>query len=469
MLMVISPLITSPYLSRVLGAENIGIYSYCHSIAFYFGIFAILGIGNYGNRAISRVCRQGRERISREFCEIYCMQAMASIVVLFAYLVYVISFSGAYRIIFLFEILYVLSVGMDISWLYFGMEKFEITTKLNFSVRVITIISILLFVKTVDDLKWYAFIMSGGSFAANLVLWMGIGKCTTIVKIEWRNVIRHFKPNFILFIPNISLAVFHYMDKVMVGILSTMDEVGYYANADKVINIPLGLITALGVVMMPRITKLEEEGNSKAVAAYIENSLIFSSWMGIAMSVGIMAVSSDFVPVFFGNGFEACVNLLRLFGPAVFIKAWSGAIKNQYIVPSGKDKELNFSVVGAAAVNLILNGILIPVMGSMGAVIGTFAAELSLLIFYMICAKKKINFLVPLKWTMLFVGIGMVMFLFVIFITSHISSNVVSLLAGVGGGAAVYCGLSVMIFHIFHWKPFLDMRAQVLSRFRKRS
>ncbi len=466
-MMVISPLITAPYLARTLGAEKIGIYSFNYSIAYYFAIFAIMGLANYGNRAISRVYHMGKKRISKEFWDIFAVQTGASLLVIACYIIYVLFFAGKYQKNATIEIFYILSVCLDISWLYFGIEEFRINMIRTFFVRLGTILAILFFVKSPSDLNLYTFIMAVGAFLATLALWVPLRNYIVFCKPNREDAISHVKPNLILFIPVLSLGVFHYMDKVMVGILSDMTETGYYTNADKVINIPLGLITALGVVMMPRISKLEERGDEEKAKGYIQNSLIFSSWLGVAMCFGIMAVSEVFVPVFFGRGYEACVKILMLFSPVILIKAVSAAFKMQVMIPTGKDVQLNISVICAAAANLILNCLFIPKYGAVGAVIGTALAEAILLVFYGFWSRNYVDFRINGKWLLLFAISGVVMFAVVRKVMDFVEGQLLSLSVGILTGVLVYLVLSAAEFRLVGWEPYLGMARSLKRRFRR--
>ena len=158
-LILIIPLVTAPYLSRVIGAEGIGIYSYTYSIAYYFGLFILLGLNNYGNRKIAQV-KDNKEKLSKEFLSIYLMQVMMSIIVIGIYGIYITLNNYTYKIIQVIQIVYLISVALDINWLFFGLEKFKITVTRNFLIKILTFICIFIFVKNEQDLWVYTLIMS---------------------------------------------------------------------------------------------------------------------------------------------------------------------------------------------------------------------------------------------------------------------------------------------------------------------
>lgn len=409
LLMVISPLITSPYIARTLGNKMYGVYSYYYSIAYYFGIFAILGLANYGNRTIAKVKAEGKAQLSKTFLQMITMQICMLMIVSAVYFISIPFWGGEYKSNTIIEWMYILSVGLDISWFYFGIEEFKTTTQRSFIVKIGIIACILLFVKTPDDLNKYTIIMAGGMLISSLILWIQLSKYIVFTKIQAKDVIQHIRPNLALFVPVVSLAVFHYTDKIMLGAMSTWEEVGYYTNSDKIVNIPMGLINGLGVVMLPRISALSVSKESNKIKKYVNTSIVLSLWAGIALCFGIKAVDTDFIPFFFGEGYMRCAELLEWLSVVIIIKAISNVLRMQYLVPMEKDKEFNISVITAAVVNVIFNYILIPKYGAMGAVVGTLVAESIVLTLYSYFSKKIIDFRKVLFPGVVFLIAGIIM------------------------------------------------------------
>ena len=469
-LMVITPLITSPYISRILGAENIGVYNYYYSIAYYYGIFSALGISNYGNRSIATIRTEGKNERSNKFWEIFFMQAIASLIVVLFFIIHLISTRDKERMNLSIEGLYILSVCLDISWFFFGIENFKITVARSFIIKLITVVSIFIFIKTSEDLYKYTFIMAAGALISSLVLWRYLIKVVDKPKIKITSILPHFKPNLLLFIPVISLAIFHYMDKIMLGMMSSMEELGYYSNADKVINIPMGLIISLGTVMLPRMSKLRAENEIGKVNQYLNNSIIFSVWMSCALCFGIAAVAEDFIPLFFGEGFEKCTVLLQLLSPVVIIKSWSNVFKTQFLIPAHKDKEFTISVLMAAVINIILNFQLIPILGAVGAVIGTLVAELTVAIFYSCYASKQINILKSLAKSVPIIFIGLIMYFTIHFIKKwmFIENYLFRIIIEIIVGAIVFMGLSFVVMNLIKFQPMEQFKVSFFKNKKRR-
>lgn len=373
-LLVILPLITSPYVSRVLGPDGLGSFSYTQSIAKYFVLVAMLGVANYGNRSCAFV-RNNIETLSRTFWEIYVMQLMVSVLCVIAYIALSLCFEGENRVLLFLNGLYVLSAVLDISWLFFSLEQFKLTVTRNIVVKIASVICIFLFVKTRDDCWKYTLIIAGSFLANQIVLWPFVRRYVNVVKPSAKAVMKHLKPNIILFLPVLAMSVYRVMDKVMLGAFSTMTQTGYYENADKIVNLPAGIITAFGSVMLPRMSHLASKKEEAMIQDMIYKSILFVVFMASALCFGISGIAETFTPWFFGKEYAPCAQLISYLSISLLFTSWGNVVRTQYIIPHKYDNEYTVSIVLGAVVNLLLNGALIPVLGAWGAVIGTLGAE----------------------------------------------------------------------------------------------
>ena len=140
-LILIIPLITTPYISRVIGPEGIGIHSYTYSIVNYFVLFAMLGINNHGNRSIAMV-KDNKEELSKTFVSIYSLQIIMSILMIIIYSIVFIFIENKYRAFFAIQFIYIIATLLDINWFFFGMEEFKLTVIRNSVVKVLSMLSI---------------------------------------------------------------------------------------------------------------------------------------------------------------------------------------------------------------------------------------------------------------------------------------------------------------------------------------
>lgn len=388
LLIYIFPLITVPYTSRILGASNIGIYSYTYSIISFFMLIAMLGINNYGNRAISRV-RDDKDKTSYTFCSIYYLQLMLAIIVLIVYLIYVIFFCNEYKLIFLLQTFNLFSTLFDINWFYFGLEKFKLTITRNIIIKVISTILIFIFVKSKSDLWIYTLIMSISILISQLYLVGILHKYITLRKIPVKECLKNLKGCAILFIPVLAYGIYRIIDKAMLGAFS-VTELGYFENAEKIINLPIAIITALGTVMLPHMSYVMQN-KKENVKNKIYESMKLALLLAITMSVCLMFISNEAAIIIFGEEFVKSGTIMKLLATTIVASAWANVIRTQYLIPLGNDKIYVSSTIGGAIINLLLNLLLISRFGAYGACVGTIAAEWFVMIYQSIMTRKQLE------------------------------------------------------------------------------
>lgn len=438
------PLITVPYVSRVLGADGIGTYSYTYSIAYYFMLLAMLGLNNYGNRAIAKT-RDDNENLSKEFCSIYAFQIITSVLSLVLYLIYVNLFDNQYKNIALIQTMYVASTIFDINWFYFGIEKFKLTVTRNTIIKIISLILIFLLVKGPNDLWKYVAILAGSTLFSNIVLFSFLKKYVTIQKVSIREIARHIKPCLVLFIPVIAVSIYRMMDKIMIGKLSNISEVGYYENAEKITQVPVAVIAALGTVMLPRASNMISNNQEKQVINLIEKTIKFVMFLAFAMTFGVISIGKDFSVLFFGEGFEKSGLLIQLLSITIVFLAWGNVIRTQYLIPKEMDKEYIISSIIAAGVNFVFNTILINRFGAIGACVGTIIAEFIVMFYQSWAVRQKLPFKKYLKEAVQFLIKGIIMFIFVVFVGKIYKGNVilVKLIIQIVTGIIIYFILNI--------------------------
>lgn len=464
------PLITAPYLARVLGANNLGIFSYTNSVVTYFAIFAMLGTVNYGTRCIAST--DNKHNRSKTFWEIYLLQAFFCIISIIAYIFYIVYGCKENRIIAIIQTLTLVSCLTNINWLFFGLEMFKITVTRNTFIRIGTVICILTFVNDANDLPLYTGIMLGGSLISELILFWFAKDKVYWVKPSIRDIIRHLKPNIVLFIPLLAMSVYHTMDKTMLGLLSDYNQSGYYYNADKVVNIPVSIITGISTVMLPRISNMIAQGKDNEAKQLFCISLEGTILVASAIAFGIAAIAKEFIPLFFGSGFDDCIILTILLSPVLVIKAFSFTVRNQFLIPYRMERDFTFSVILGAVVNLIINLLFIPRYGGLGAVIGTVIAELVACFWQCWSIKKRISFRRTILHSFAYIIIGTLMLFAVRAIALlPFGSVVVSLVIEVLIGATTFISLVLLYWKftknnmpriMFSGMPILD---KLISKF----
>ena len=455
-------MITTPYLSRVLGAENIGIYSFTISITTYFILFGSLGVAIYGQREIAYVQNDIRKR-SKIFFEITFMRCITLGVSLFIFYI-TFCLKGQYSIYYKILILEIIANAIDISWYFQGLEEFKKTVIRNIIVKLISVICIFLFVKESVDLNNYFIIYVLSTLLGNLSLWMYLPKFVQKVKIKELNLFRHVKPTIMLFIPQVATQIYTVLDKTMIGVIvSNKAEVGYYEQAQKIVKLLMTLATSLGTVMMPRIAATFASGNHEKVREYMNKSFHFILLLAFPLMFGIISVSSSFVPIFYGKGYDKVIPLLCVISPIIVLIGLSNITGTQYLLPTKKQNQYTLSVVVGAIVNFILNLILIKYFASIGASIATVIAELAVTSIQFILVRKEIKFIDVIKLSYKYVIGSLIMFMCSMIVGYFIKDNLVSIILQVIVSFFVY----FLVLYILKDKMINEVVVRFKSKIRK--
>lgn len=410
LLSYVFPLVTVSYVSQCLGVTNIGTYSYTYSTVYLFMLLGMLGINNYGNREIARV-RDDKQACSFIFFSIYKLQLLTVGLASIGYVIYIQCIVSEYEKLFWLQAIYLFSACLDVNWFYFGLEKFKLTITRNCIIKVASLILILFFVRTEADLAQYTVIMAGSTFLSQLYLILILHRYIVNVHTTLHDSLHHLRGCCILFIPVLAFGIYRVMDKTMLGAMATVTELGYYENAERLINIPISIINALGTVMLPRMSYLLKNHSvesTKAIYASMKLALLLSCMM----AAGIFLVSNDIVVVLFGYDFYKSGEIIRILSITILASAWANVIRTQYLIPSGKDTIYVISTIGGAVVNLLLNIVLIPQYGAYGACLGTIAAEYFVMIYQTVKVRKvlEIKRYFNLAWKDLVISCGIIFF-----------------------------------------------------------
>ena len=439
-LAMIVPLITTPYLSRVLGPERIGIYGYTLSITTYFILFGSLGVAMYGEREIAYNQNDINKR-SRVFFEIFIMKA---ITILISMVIFFLTFCthGQYSTYYRILLLEVLANMIDISWFLQGIEGFKKTVVRNSLVKIVSLICIFTFIKSKEDLMLYFMIYVLSTFLGNLSFFLYLPKFVTKVPIKELKPFNHLKPTISLFIPQIAIQLYTVLDKTMIGtIIPDKSEVGYYEQAQKIVKLLLTIATSLGTVMVPRMASTFAEGNKEKIKEYLNNSFRFVMMIVFPLMFGIISVAEKFVPIYYGPGYDKVTYLICIISPILVAIGLSNVIGTQFFIPTKRQKEFTISVTCGAIVNFILNLILIYKYQSIGASIATVIAEMTVTGVQFYLARKDISFIDVIKSIRNYFFASILMFIVSILIGKLISNEMISIIVQVITSGIVYFGL----------------------------
>ncbi|SEK46165.1 Membrane protein involved in the export of O-antigen and teichoic acid [Pseudobutyrivibrio ruminis] len=460
-LVLIVPLITTPYISRVLGAGEVGRVSYAESIVTYFAIFATPGVAILGQREVS-YHQDDIEKRSEVFWSIKFLEIITAAAVIGVYGI----FSGFRKdsAIYYAMTFTLLSTMIDVSWFFQGMEEFGKIILRNCVIRFINVVYILCFIKTQDDTIKYVLGTCGFSFLANASLWGYIPKYVKAPKIDKLKPFAYASTAFLLFIPTIATRVYTVLDKTMIGVITADNfQNGYYDYAMRISKIVLSVVTALGTVMIPRIGYHFNRNEKSQIEYLMYKSYRAVLLIGIPLCLGLAFVSDNFVPWFFGPGNEEVAVLLKILAWLIIIIGLSTVTGTQYMIPTQKQNWFTFSVCVGAVVNFTLNLFMIARFQSYGAAVASVVAECAVTTVQFIVVRDEISFLRVLRGGWKYALSGVVMSFCIYPFCKNLSSSFLHTMLIVCVGVLAY-GFSIILFRD---EFVLEILKGLMSNFKK--
>lgn len=440
------PLVTTPYLSRTIGAEGNGLFTYTQSIANYFVLFAQLGITNYGVREIAK-CGDDRVARSRTFWNLFAMNLAWGCVVTAAYLVYSLTLGSANLLLSLIWLCWVVGSVVDVTWLLNGCQEFKVPMMRSACTRLAGTAFIFLFVHNKGDTWAYVTAIAAPYLANALLVWPFVNRYVDWTRPTMQGALAHLKPNLVLFVPVIAISLYTLLGRVMLGAMAGMEQVGLYDYSEKVSKMPLAVVTALGAVVLPKMTEVISSGKHEEAKGLVQETMWFMEAMAMGLTFGIIGVVTEFVPVFFGAGYAECVPLMTILSVIIPLICATNVIGVQYLVPSGRDKQYTISVLFGALVNIVINVVAIPRYGALAAAIATVAAELTVLIVQVWMVRGELDLGQCMIQVLPFAAIGVVMVVLMRLLASLMGSfafTVGGLSIEVLSGGAFYMVLSLV-------------------------
>lgn len=436
-LLMFAPLITTPYISRVLGAHAYGINTYTNGWVTLFYMIGQMGITLYGNREVA-YHRDDKYARSRTFWGVEALQLGTITIALVAYLVAVMLFSTTFRTYYLLQTLWIISAGIDVSWYFMGMEDFKKTVSRNALVKVISIALIFALVRTQADLWKYILLLGASQVGGSLTLWPYLRKSIQWVPIREWHPFQHFYPSLLLFVPTITTQVYLVVNKLMLGKMGAPTALGQFDFADKIVKLVLAVVTATGTVMLPHVANKFANGDIKGVRESLYHSFDFVTALSVPMMFGLMAISTKFAPWFLGASYVSTGKIIFLEAPVILFIAWSNVTGTQYLMPVDRVREFTVSVTAGAIMNVILNLFLIIPYSANGAAVATALSELTVTAVQLFFVRSTIRRRRLFRGLWRYLVSGLVMFLVVDRFNQMMTMNIVNLVVQVGIGVMVY-------------------------------
>jgi len=453
-LILLTPLLTVPYISRVLGPTGVGINATTNSVITYFLLAGTVGITIYGNREIAFI-REDFEKRSQVFWEIELLQITTIGLAYLAFCIF-LFFQNQLKMYFFYQSFLIIAGAFDISWFFMGLEDFKKTVLRNILIKIISLFAIFVLVKTKNDVGIYILILSLSQLLGNVTLWPYLNRIVRVPKIATLHIFKHLKPSLSLFIPQVAITIYLAVNKTMLWQLDNVTASGYYDYSDKLIKLVLAIVTSIGTVMLPHIANLYARKKMKQVKEYLYISFDFVLFIAIPMCFGIAALATSLAPWFFGSEFTMVNKLLMIEAPVIILIGLSNVIGQQYLLPTKQTRTYTVSVVLGAVTNIVINIPLILKYGVYGAMIATLLSELTVTSYQLIKVRTA------LKLSKLFANVGKYMFAAVIMFMPVYVLNICMKISAISLFFQIIIGLLIYIGMICILQPSILQRIKKL-------
>lgn len=391
---VIFPLITAPYVARVLEPNGVGLFNFIISYAGYFSLFAVLGIPTYGVREVAKL-RGNQKGLQKLVSELISIAFISTFFVSVAYIltIIVIGKLSENSLLFLVAGITIYFAPFKINWYYQGLEKFGFITFRSIVVRTLSVICLFLFVKGKSDLIIYITINALGGFLADLWNYIKMWKSGVHPFFTIKGLIPHLKPLWFLFASTIAISIYTVLDTLMLGFIKDYSEVGYYNNASHITKSVLMVITSLSTVSIPRFSYYIKNKEIGMANSLTNKCISFVLFLAFPLCAGLMCIAPVFVPWFFGEHFYGAIIPLMIMSLLLIAIGISNITGIQIMVGMGLDKYFLRTILIGTILNFTMNCIFIPLMGANGASISSVIAEFSIsgVMLYVIYTRTQIR------------------------------------------------------------------------------
>lgn len=416
---IIFPLITFPYVSRILLPEGMGKLSFVTSVVGYFSMFAQLGIPTYGIRTCARI-RDDKEKLSRTVQELLILNFITVIV---SYVVFAISIVAIPRFsrekeLFIITGITILLNAMGVEWLYKALEQYAYITVRSVIFKIIAVAGMFLLIHNKEDYILYGAISIFAASASNILNFINLRKHICIKPAGGYEIKKHIKPMLVFFSVSVAAAIYTNLDNVMLGFMNTDVEVGYYSGAIKVKTILVSLVTSASVVLLPRASHYIEKGEKEEFYKILNKTMRFIMLIAIPFTIYFMIYARDSILLLSGPEFEGSIIPMVIIMPTLLFIGMSNLVGIQMLVPLGREKQVFWSEVYGAVVDFAINLALIPKYGAMGAAIGTVVAEMVVVAVQLCYVKSDVkNIFAGVSWLKILISnfLGLVSSIWILF------------------------------------------------------
>lgn len=438
---IVFPLVTFPYVARILLPDGIGLINFQSSVIGYITLLSSLGIPLYAVREVARVRDnvEERNRVTVEIAVLSLLLAVGGYAIVFAVGQLVPQIHADLSLFYILS-LSILFTALGVSWFYTAIEDFKFITIRGLIIKCLFVVALFVFVKSKSDLLMYAFLSVGTTVGNNLVNFVHLRKFIDVFHIDWKrlDIFRHLKPSLRIFVLNLSISLYTALNPVMLGFLSDNTQVGYFTAGSKMSNIILAVVTSMATVLLPHVSNMIHVHETEKFNKLITN--VYHYYMALAMpfTVGLITLSVPLTVVICGTAFYPASMVTAITAPIVIFISTTNIIGIQILYPYGKENYVTYSTIGGAVINLVLDIPLILLWGANGAALSTVLAELTVLIIQIRLGRDYVPFKYIDKNIVLYAVASLTMAVSVVVSKSFFSQPIAQLLVPTSVGIAVY-------------------------------
>ncbi|QQL51233.1 flippase [Mucilaginibacter ginkgonis] len=386
------PIISFPYVSKIIGPNGVGKVQFITSYAQYFGLIAALGIPVYGIREIAKN-KHDRLKLNTVFSELSVIYFFTSIILTVVYFISILcvtSFKADLNL-YIWSASFIILSFTSVDWFYEGLEQFKAVAIRSMLVRVGSLILMFILIKSGKDYFWYLMIMVITNIANNGINMLRLHKAVSLT-FTGLSLKKHFKPLLYIFSTTIATSMYTMFDTVLLGLLANTHAVGLYTAAVKLSKISLPIVVSSGMVLVPGLAKNLAAKNLKEVQKTLDKSFAFTSLISIPICVGLAVLAPEFITAFSSVKFLDATFSMQIMALLPIIIGFGYFFGFQILVPDSKDKQMLFCVLGGVAASLVLNFVLVPRFEYLGAALANVISELIVTILMFLYVKRLYDF-----------------------------------------------------------------------------
>lgn len=384
------PLITFPYLARVLGPTHLGLFNFADSYSRYFALVAALGISVYGVREIAK-CQKDPVQLKKTFTEIFLINLIATLLLSLVYVftIYTVSKLKVEKILFYWSFVFYLLQLFELKWFFTGINRFKFIAIRYFIIRLIFIIAVFVFIKQSNDYIKYMQLQVALSILLAIYNGYYLLKFINFKNISYNelNILQHFKPLLILFFTIFSISIYLHFDTVILAMLSDNESVGYYSSSLKLVKIIIAVLAAITAAMFPKMVEVFHQGNKLEFKNMVQQSYELILSIGIPITLLVYLLAPEIVFILFGAHFERSILPLQITSPLILIVSLSSIFGFQILSVHHKDQSILFSAVMGMIVSLVFSFLLIPTYKEIGASMTILMTEILVLLLFILQSR----------------------------------------------------------------------------------